>query len=181
MLVVHAIIMHQTGGSKAAGTLSKYKMVNSKDRTGAHFLLDNDGTMYQTLQITKRCAQVAPIKSRRLAEMRCSKEDVKAFDAMAKAAGNSWNGTYNRAVGAYEAKKNYPDRYPFNPDAIGIEVVGAAPGKPPVYENPTAEQNAATHWFVAQLLETLKLTASDVYRHPMLSNKTGSEAAGVTW
>lgn len=90
-------------------------------------------------------------------------------------------GAANRAIGAYESKKQYPDRYPFNPDAIGIEAVGLAPGKPPVYENPTVQQNAFIHWFVPELLAALHLTNSDVYRHPMLSAKTESEAAGITW
>jgi hypothetical protein len=179
LVEVHAIVMHQTGGSTAAGALSKYKMINSKDHTGAHFLLDKDGTMYQTLQITRRCAHVAPIKSRCLAEMRCSTEDLKEYADIKKKLGSG--GEANRAIGAYEAKKQYPDRYPFNPDAIGIEAVGLAPGNPPVYENPTSQQNASIHWFVPELLLTLHLTASDVCRHPMLSAKTDSEAAGITW
>jgi hypothetical protein len=73
--VIHAVIMHQTGGATAASSLGKYTDRTSTDHTGAHFLLDKDGTMYQTLQINRRCAHVAPIKSRCLAEMRCSKED----------------------------------------------------------------------------------------------------------
>ena len=181
MPVVHGIVMHQTGGSTAAGTWFKYRNTQSSDRTGAHFLIDRDGSLYQTLQITRACAHVAPIKARCLAELRCTPADLEAFETMKKVAGNNWNGTYARAEGTYESKKSWPDRYPYNPDAIGIEVVGGPPKGSTIYENPTVPENDTVHWLVPSLLETLHIKSSEVFRHPTLSRKTESEASGVTW
>ena len=177
---VHAIIMHQTDSSTAASSLSKYKDPAS-EHTGAHLLLDKDGTMYQTLALNRRCAQVAPIKSRCLEERRCSPADLGEYEKFAHQAHSRWNGAYNRAVGAYEAKKQYPDRYPWNPDAIGIEVVGRFLESTSLYENPTPQQNVYLHWFVRDLMQALKLLPADIYRHPLLSNKRPREAASLTW
>ena len=178
---IHAIVMHQTGGSTAAGTLAEYKNPNGK-RVGAHFLLDKDGTLYQTMAITHQCWHVAPIRSRCLAELSCSKEDLAAYTDLLKAS-KAGGLPFDKALGRYEGKKNYPDRYPYNPDAIGIEVVGRALGAigHEIYENPTQAQADRVHWFVGALLGVLKLKLSDVYRHPMLQKKNATEAAGVVW
>ena len=177
---IHAIIMHQTGGSTAAGTLSKYKDPKA-EHTGAHFLLDKDGTMYQTLALNRRAAQVAPIKSRCLAEKRCTPKDLAAYAKINKELRTASQGKRNRAIGAYEGLKQYPDRYPYNPDAIGIEVVGRFLTSTKSYENVTPQQNVYLHWFVKDLMQALKLTDTDIYRHPQLSAKEQSEAANVTW
>ena len=181
MPVVHGIILHQTGGSAITSAFGKYENKKSPDRTGAHFLIDNDGTLYQTLQVNRCCAHVAPIKSRCLVEMSCTAEDTKAYAAMEKVAGNTWNGVYARAEGNYEAKKSFPLRFPYNPDAIGIEVVGKPAGKSNIYENPTIQQNDTVHWLVAELLQSLKIGPKEVYRHPVVSRKNDTEAQGITW
>lgn len=181
MPVVHALIMHQTDSSTATSTLNKYKNLKSSDRTGAHFLLDKDGTMIQTLAVNRRAAQVAPIKARCEAEHRCTPADLAAFAAIVKKTGSGWNGVHNRAVGLYEAKKIYPVRWPWNPDAVGIEVVGLALPDKKTYEQPSPQQDIYLHWFVKELVQTLGLTSVDVYRHPPLSAKSEGEAAGVTW
>ena len=45
MNVVNGIIVHQTNSPTAAATLNGYKRPKSN---GAHFLIDKDGTIYQT-------------------------------------------------------------------------------------------------------------------------------------
>jgi hypothetical protein len=42
---IKGIIVHQTGGSSGASSLSSYAMPNAN---GTHFLIDKDGTIYQT-------------------------------------------------------------------------------------------------------------------------------------
>lgn len=177
---VHAIVIHQTGGSSIDGVWSKYRNTASGDRTGAHFLIDKDGKIYQTLAITKRCAHVAPVKSRCLAEHSCTAEETKVYSAIL-GRHDLTQGAKNRAISSIEAKKPYPSRYPWNPDSIGIEVVSMSNRKTGIYENPTLQQNVSTHWVVPALMEALSLRETDVYRHPMLSAKNETEAQGVTW
>jgi hypothetical protein len=83
-------------------------------------------------------------------------------------------------------RKPYPDRYPWNPDAIGIEVVGLSlknkEGKDTgFYEKPTPQQTTYLHWFIKDLMQAMHLTPSDIYKHPQLSAKQPGEAADVTW
>jgi len=61
--------------------------------------------------VTRRLNQVAPIKSRCLAEHRCSPQDLTEYSAIEKIAHSTWNGTHNKLVGKYEMKKPYPDCY----------------------------------------------------------------------
>ncbi len=42
MKVVHGIVVHQTGGSKAESTFNSYR---ERGAFGAHFLIDMDGTI----------------------------------------------------------------------------------------------------------------------------------------
>lgn len=164
--IIHGLIIHETGGSNAAGTLAEYRNPVGR-RMGAHFLLDKDGTMYQTVPVSIKCIHVGPLRQRCLADMKCK-------DASLSPSAGSM----------VEWKKPYPDRYPGNADAIGIEVVGKAYGSDKnhlLYEDPTPQQNDYMHWFVSDLLQTLHLTAHDVYKHPLVSRKQDNEAIGVTW
>jgi N-acetyl-anhydromuramyl-L-alanine amidase AmpD len=45
MKIVRGIIVHHTGGSTAASSLESYKNPRAN---GAHFLIERDGTIYQT-------------------------------------------------------------------------------------------------------------------------------------
>jgi N-acetyl-anhydromuramyl-L-alanine amidase AmpD len=49
MPVVHGIIVHQTGGATAESAFSSYE----KGQSGAHLLIDKDGTIYQTARLNK--------------------------------------------------------------------------------------------------------------------------------
>jgi N-acetyl-anhydromuramyl-L-alanine amidase AmpD len=50
MPVVRGIIVHQTGSASAQSTLASYKHVGA---VGAHFLIDKDGSIYQTTSLRK--------------------------------------------------------------------------------------------------------------------------------
>ncbi len=65
---VQGIIVHQTGSGSAASTFNSYTHANAN---GAHFLIDKDGTIYQTASIKKRTHHVGPLLARCLAELRC--------------------------------------------------------------------------------------------------------------
>ncbi|MDD3482819.1 peptidoglycan recognition family protein [Azovibrio restrictus] len=172
MPVVKGIIVHQTDSSTASGTLSSYANPNAN---GAHFLIDKDGTIYQTASVFKKTYHVGRLRSRCLAEMTCEPAELKIAQ--------KWDvaGTHKR-----EMKKAVPERYPSNSDSIGIELVGKAypvadKKAPPVFEAATPEQNSALKWLVRELRETLSVPLTEVYRHPVVSYKTPSEAESASW
>jgi N-acetyl-anhydromuramyl-L-alanine amidase AmpD len=134
MPVVRGIIIHQTDSSTAQSSLNSY---GKPKANGAHFLIDKDGTIYQTASVTRQTYHVGKLRSRCLAEMTCDPTEMKTA--------RKWDvgGTHNR-----EKVKNVPNRYPSNDDAIGIELVGMSfPGAsekdPRVFEIVTPEQNAS--------------------------------------
>ena len=126
MPVVQGIIVHQTDSSTASSSLNSY---SNPKANGAHFLIDKDGTIYQTASVYKSTWHVGKLRSRCLAEMTCEPAELKLAQ--------KWdpNGTHRR-----EKVKNVPNRFPSNDDSIGIELVGKAlpnPAKKPpkVYDD----------------------------------------------
>ena len=93
------------------------------------------------------------------------------------------------------------DRYPSNMEAIGIEMVGRARmpagfkavgnkekgaleklrGQQGIYDTPTAAQNNALSWLVSALEDSMRIAPSEVFRHPVVSRKNDTEAAGANW
>ena len=172
MPVVQGIIVHQTDSSTASSSLNSY---SNPKANGAHFLIDKDGTIYQTASVYKSTWHVGKLRSRCLAEMTCEPAELKLAQ--------KWdpNGTHRR-----EKVKNVPNRFPSNDDSIGIELVGKAlpnPAKKPpkVYEAVTPEQNASLKWLVGKLREALNVPLTEIYRHPVVSHKTDSEAEAASW
>jgi N-acetyl-anhydromuramyl-L-alanine amidase AmpD len=174
MAVVSGIIVHQTGGTTATSSLNSY--ANPK-ANGAHFLIDKDGTIYQTASIYQQTWHVGSLKARCVAEFRCSVADktgLKKFNPSAE---------HKR-----ESAKAVPDRYPSNKDSIGIELVGGLnPGKPDepaekrTYETVTTEQNVSLTWLVQGLRDLFSVPPTEVFRHPMVSRKNPTEAASASW
>ncbi|SFR77229.1 peptidoglycan recognition protein family protein [Sphingomonas jatrophae] len=170
MPTVRGIIVHQTGSSTAASSLASYQ--NSS--TGAHFLIDKDGTTYQTASVHQRCNHVGKLRSRCVAEHACAPREAAQINAMSPT-------TRNR----HEAAKDVPARYPDNRDSIGIELVGRAvlvAGQAEAqYESVTAEQNRMLVWLIDGLCEQLKINRTEIFRHPTVSQKTPSEASTARW
>jgi len=171
---VHGIVVHQTGGATARSSLDAYLV---KGANGAHFLIDKDGTIYQTASVHRVTHHVGHLKPRCRVEMRCTPAETKALTG--KRAG--------KEIGRIEAAKAWPDRYPGNADAIGIELVGAAVPKAGggpndyEYEAITPAQQKAFDWLLPRLIDHFKVDAKEVYRHPDVSWKQPSEAASVRW
>lgn len=172
MPVVQGIIVHQTDSATAQSSLNGYAKPKSN---GAHFLIDKDGTIYQTASVYKSTWHVGRLKSRCLAEMTCEPAELK----IAK----KWDpaGTHDR-----EKVKSVPDRYPSNDDSVGIELVGKAypnpEKKPPmVFEEVTSKQNESLKWLIGELRTSLKVPLAEIYRHPVVSHKTESEAETASW
>lgn len=166
MVKVSGIIVHQTGGSTANSSLSSYK---NKGANGAHFLIDKDGTIYQTASIYKQTWHVGKLKSRCVLEKRCSKAETER------------NKTYNPSKeNEREQKKSPPDRFPSNKDSIGIELVGET-DKDDNYVAVTHEQNKSLKWLIEQLELTLFIPFTEVFRHPTVSRKNPTEANTAQW
>jgi len=165
MPTVRGIIVHQTGGANAQSALSSY----TKDgANGAHFLIDKDGTIYQTASIYKQTWHVGKLKARCMLELNCSPSQAKL------------NRKYNPgAENLREQTKSLPERFPSNQDSLGIELVGESVND--VYVKVTDAQNASLQWLVAELEITLKIPSTEVFRHPAVSRKNPTEASSAIW
>lgn len=170
--LVKALVVHQTDAPTAQATFNGY----TSGGNGAHFLIDKDGTIYQTASAKKMCYHVG-----RLIKSKCLEltPETCADPDLAKAKTLKWAAQV-AAVNQIERKKPYPLRYPVNSDSLGIELVGVHTSKTS-YEAPTIAQNTSLQWLVAVLYPLLSLTESNVYRHPQVSFKNVGEAAGAKW
>jgi N-acetyl-anhydromuramyl-L-alanine amidase AmpD len=90
-------------------------------------------------------------------------------------------------IGSIEARKAWPNRYPGNADAIGIEIVGQAlPLSEPnpdkrVYEPLTAAQQTSLTFLLDGLRQALNVPLTEVFAHPTVSWKNLSEGKSAKW
>jgi len=172
MKKIEGIIVHQTNGSTAKSALESYK----SGKSGAHFLIDKDGTIYQTAPLIKQTWHVGKLKPRCLVEMRCTPTELQQLKKFSPSA------THRR-----EIVKSVPFRFPSNQDSIGIEIVGKAlPANEPdpdkrTYEKLTEEQSNSLKWLIQELRFSLKVPLSEIFRHPTVSYKNKTEAATASW
>ncbi|CAB3765935.1 N-acetylmuramoyl-L-alanine amidase [Burkholderia puraquae] len=173
---VNGIVVHQTGAATASSTFNSYGNT-AHVPNGAHFLIDKDGTIYQTASLHRITNYVGKLQSRCISTLPCSTTALRAARQ-----------TYRAGPAAFhrhESRKTFPDRYPSNSDSIGIELVGTyypdEKTAEPVYESVTAEQNASLKWLVRELSETLNVEMTEVYRHPEVGRKNATEASTAQW
>ena len=109
---VNGLVIHQTDSPTVSSTLNSYAL---KGANGAHFLIDKDGTIYQTASLKRKTNHVGPLRSRCAQEKSCSPEETKL------------NQKHDpRGEAQREREKQAGDRFPSNSDSIGIELVGMA-------------------------------------------------------
>ncbi|MEF3073837.1 peptidoglycan recognition family protein [Methylobacter sp. Wu1] len=174
--IVNAIIIHQTGSGNAQSSLSSY----NDGANGAHFLIDKDGTIYQTARINQKCWHVGNIRSRCGELKSCSADELKKIEAILFKKGEAY-GVRIKNLSKHEMSKNYPDRYPTNEDSLGIEIVGSFDSKSDSYEIVNKQQNSSLTWLISVLQSSLSLSGNDIYRHPEVSYKQASEAKTAQW
>ncbi|MDP9600735.1 UNVERIFIED_ORG: hypothetical protein J2W38_000505 [Variovorax paradoxus] len=182
---ITGIVVHQTDADTSASSLNSYKRPKAN---GAHFLIDKDGTIYQTAAIYQRTNHVGPLKARCLAMTRCKPRDFAKMGV--------------EGMHQIEMRKPPGERYPSNMEAIGIEIVGRARlpvgfratakeekeltidelrGRHGIYDEPTAAQNQSLSWLVRVLQESIQIGNEEVFRHPLVSRKNPTEAQGANW
>ena len=215
---VNGLIIHQTQSPSVNSTLNSYAQDKAN---GAHFLIDKDGTIYQTASLKRKTNHVGPLRSRCAQEKSCSPEETKLNEKHNPTKENQ-----------RESKKPAGERFPSNSDSIGIELVGMAykakshqetrnpdgsfnflittitDGKTLKYENLSADvasqmrkeikeskngddysvfeqvtnqQNESLQWLTQQLRREYSIPESEVFAHPTVSRKTGSEALTARW
>ncbi len=193
MKVVHGIIVHQTDTVTAQETLNSYKGAKPN---GAHFLIDKDGTIYQTALLTKRTWHVGKLNARCLTQKACTPAELALF----KAADKLKLKDKVSKISQIEMRKVVPARYPSNEDSIGIEIVGrcilaarydspklsreereSRRGRLGVFEPVTSAQNSSLRWVIDELRATLTIARGEVWTHPTVSQKNSTEASTAVW
>jgi N-acetylmuramoyl-L-alanine amidase len=173
---VNGIVLHRTESSTAAGTLSTWR--TREAGTGAHFLIDTDGTIHQTVSVDRQAWHVGAVRSRGEVEGTITPGDQRELDA-ARGTTPEWRGTAVRAVSRIESTRPYPERYPTNGDSVGIEVVGRYNAATSTWDPPTTEQRASIRRLVGTLQNNFGLNDHDVYQHDVISRKTPGAGAGL--
>jgi hypothetical protein len=175
---VNGIVLHQTDSTTGQSTLATYAKPNTVN--GAHFLIDEFGNISQTGSVRAKMYHVGHIQPRCEVEGVCTPQEAKTLNTLR--AQRNWA----TAIDRNEFAKPYPQRYPYNADSIGIEVVGKAtlvPGTTNTYTYaaPNAAQTAALKWLVATLKTQFGLSDQDVYRHGEIGRKQASEASTLIY
>jgi hypothetical protein len=173
---VNGIVLHRTESSTAASTLDTWRARAAE--TGAHFLIDTDGTIHQTVSVGRQAWHVGAVRSRGEVEETITPGDQRELDA-ARGGIPEWKGTAVRAVSRVESTRPYPERYPTNGDSVGIEVAGRYNAATQAWDPPTAAQAASIRQLVGTLQNNFGLTDHDVYQHDVISRKTPGEGAGL--
>ncbi|MGN7972194.1 peptidoglycan recognition protein family protein [Serratia sp. 22264] len=169
---VNGIVVHQTGGSTAESSFNSYKNTGAN---GAHFLIDKDGAIYQTASVFKVTNHVGNIRSRCYMEKTCTPSEISTIKPLL----NKY-----KQLSRLEQKKPYPERYPANFDSLGVEIVGkptSGEGENAVYEKINDAQNSSLRWLIAELTDTLKVSMTEIFRHPEVSYKVKTEAGTARW
>ena len=173
LLEVLAIVVHQTGAATANSTFSNYE----DGGNGAHFLIDQNGAIYQTAHLDKQCHHIGQISSRCYKAVNCAPDDLKEIRKIMFNQGDKY---WAKKMQKHESEKDYPDRFPLNSEALGVEIVGKyVEGKG--FDPVTEAQNASLGWLVGVLDDLYGLTGDDTYRHGEIGRKQPDEAKTASW
>lgn len=128
----------------------------------------------------KQSKHVFFLQSRCLLKKSCSPQELKKTMDMDKIKNIREK---SKTVHRYEIGKNFPDRFPYNADSIGVEIVGKAERikNEDVYEPVNDRQNESLKWLIKELSETLSVSLNEVYRHPDVGRKNATEASTAKW
>lgn len=174
--------MHQTGDTARVPAINIIRYWARTRGSGTHFIIDRNGTIYQTASIKSQCYHVGKLRPR--CKLPASEDPARPSPAPScpyPYYGPSMTSAQRDQISAAEAARSVPARFPANADSIGIEVVGAAPPPGTKYEIATDAQNLSLKWLVQSLIVTFKIDRREVWRHPVVSYKQAEEAKSCRW
>ncbi|MBW5407838.1 N-acetylmuramoyl-L-alanine amidase [Morganella morganii] len=171
---INGIIVHQTNTPAETHVFNSYSHAGSN---GAHFLIDKNGVIYQTASLSKSTWHLGKMRSRCLITKKCEPAELSKM-ANLEVKGKT------KDISDIEKARGFPERYPSNIDSIGIEIVGNSTtkkGEDPIYEDVNNKQNTSLKWLISELIDTLKISKSEVYKHPDVARKNITEAGTASW
>jgi len=171
---ITSIVLHRTDSSNANSTLQAYA---DGKKSGAHFLIDKKGNIYQTADMRKICWHVGILLPRCQIEKNCDPKELKTITALIHEKKFRF-GRRARNLSRHETGKKYPLRYPSNSDSIGIEVVGKFWPARKSFDKPTQQQLKSLKWLVEIISKEYGLNIkTNVYAHGAIARKEVSEGA----
>ena len=171
---VTSIVLHRTDSISADSTLRAYA---GGKKSGAHFLIDKSGHIYQTASLRKVCWHVGILLPRCQIENNCNPKELKTITALIHEEGIGF-GRRAKNLSRHENRKKYPLRYPANSDSVGIEVVGKFLPSEKSFEKPTLQQYQSVKWLVEVIASEYKLDVhTNGYAHGAIARKQASEGA----
>lgn len=189
---ITGLIIHETGGDDRFGTFNHW--ATDPKHNGAHFLIERDGQIFQTVPVDRKANHAGLTKSRCLVQVTYCAPFGQEMNQFHKdfAKWKNAGGIANRAgLNESEKAKSYRYRYPINSDSLGIELVGASrdplSGKGAYwaadakYDEFTPEQQEALTWLVGQLRELYGIREDMVLKHNVTGVKAFSEAWSADW
>ena len=171
---INAIVLHRTDSTTASSVLSAWQ----SKKEGAHFLISENGTIYQTASLIKQCWHVGKIYSKCRTTSSCSEEDAKAIEEILKRKNTNWGNKF-RLITKRELDKSFPDRFPHNHDSLGIEIVGVMTKQSEIYELPSKVQRDSLFWLLDEVIATYSLTVKNVYAHGQIAHKDKNKSEGT--
>ncbi|WP_158623741.1 N-acetylmuramoyl-L-alanine amidase [Corallococcus llansteffanensis] len=173
----NSIVLHRTAGSTGAGALGGYQKGERKGM-GAHFLVDENGKIIQTMKLDQAAHHVGEMRARCEQEANCSATEKVALKKLWETKGVGYS-KKTELVHNYElTTKSYPARYPVNAESIGIEVVGVKDAKG-AFEAPSQVQIDAVTALVTALQTQYTLTNADVFAHGVMCYKDDPRSEGT--
>ena len=171
---INGLVLHRTGTLNADAVLNAWKT----QKEGTHFLVSENGKIFQTASLKKQCWHVGKIYSRCRELGSCSEEDAKAIEEVLHKKNTSWGKRF-RLITRRELKKSYPLRYPHNHDSLGIEVVGVMSEAKEIYDIPNKLQLTSLFWLIDELISTYKFSLNDIYAHGEIAHKDIKKSEGA--
>lgn len=162
---LNAIVLHRTDSSTTEGTLNSFGK-----GVGTHFLISKNGDIYQVASLFKFTSHVGKIRSRCEEENTWSEEEKKIIKSF------GWN---PKKKHDHEIIKEYPSRYPYNRDSVGIEVVALYHKGNQKWESATMEQKESVKRLVDLIINIYELGNDDIYEHDKIAYKTAGEGADL--
>ncbi|MFK5913630.1 MAG: peptidoglycan recognition family protein [Woeseiaceae bacterium] len=168
------MVLHRTGSQTASSVLNAWK----SKKEGTHFLISENGDIYQTASLKKQCWHVGKLYSKCRTTTSCSSDDAKKLEKILHKKNISWGNKF-RLVTKSELTKSYPIRFPHNHDSLGIEIVGVISRNKEIYELPNKKQLESLSWLLGELVATYSLSVKDIYAHGQIAHKDKNKSEGA--